>query len=107
MCDAVIYDSLYRGPWGHAPARLCLECWLGQWEQMVQRMQAGGDWTGIDAALSLLCAGYSLRQTAGILGRARKTLVRSLRRALHSFEALPEWFVLRLERRSGEVRDVR
>lgn len=98
VCRQKIRDPLYRGPMGHAPRALCLECWLGQWQQMLDRMHAGGNWSRIDAALSLMCAGFSLRQTAGILGQARKTLLRTLRRELHSYEQLPDWFIERLAR---------
>ncbi len=109
VCRQKIRDPLYRGPVGHAPRALCLECWLGQWQQMLDRMHAGRNWSRIDAALALMCAGFSLRQTAGILGQARKTLLRTLRRELHSYEELPHWFIERLarrDRRQWEVQNV-
>lgn len=105
QCHTPVGDGHYRGPEGHAPRYICLECWLGQWEQITQRMHRGGDWRQTDTLLSLLAAGYSLTGAAAVIGRDRKTLRDRLRRTLRSFDDLPDWFIRRLgaldERRKG------
>ncbi len=105
MCGLQYGDPLYRGPFGHAPGRLCLDCWSAHWEAQLTRMHTGGPVRRAEEALALLCQGYTYRETAEILSVAPSSIRRQIRQLARSWQDLPEWFRLRIRRRE-EARHV-
>ena len=96
VCGAAVGDGWYRGPRGHAPHRLCLECWAAHWDDAARRMRAGRDWTQTDTALALLCAGLTYAEAAAALGRSGSWLRLRLRQQIRTWDDVPEWFRERL-----------
>jgi hypothetical protein len=98
-CGEGYGDPLYHGPAGHAPAQLCLDCWLGSWDRQVRRMHCGGPLDRHEEALALLCEGYTYRQAGDRLEVTASTVRRWVRWIGRTRRELPEWFRRRLEQR--------
>ena len=91
LCCRSYGDPHYHGPPGHAPQCLCLDCWGDEWAAIQARMLNGGDWTALDSALWLICAGFTRQQAAGIIGVARRTLYRWIRVLKMTPHKTPQW----------------
>jgi len=90
-CKREYGDPHYHGPIGHAPQELCFDCWASEWAIMEQVMSRGGNWQQLDAALFLLCQGFTHREAGDILGVGRRTVynwIQALRRRPH---LTPRW----------------
>ena len=94
-CKQYYGDPWYHGPIGHAPQQLCFDCWVNEWDTMNGVMLRGGNWRPLDAALFLLCQGFSHQEAATLIGVRRKTVynwIRTLKRKPH---LAPEWLLER------------
>ena len=98
-CKQEYGDPLYHGPVGHAPQEMCFDCWASEWGAMAQVIARGRAWQPMDAALFLLCQGFSHREAADAIGIHRNTIfgwLRELRRRPH---LTPEWLLERIRSR--------
>lgn len=103
-CGREYGDPLYHGPAGHAPQQLCFDCWASEWGTITAAIARGRDWRPLDAALFLLCQGFSRQEAANLIGVCRKTLycwIRGLRRRP---ELAPDWLVERARMRESARR---
>jgi len=98
-CKRRYGDPLYHGPDGHAPQQMCFDCWASEWGMMDLVMRRGGNWEQLDAALFLLCQGFSHSEAAHVLGVGRKTVFNWVRRLRRRPDLAPEWLIERAERR--------
>ena len=90
-CQRSYGDPHYHGPAGHAPRNLCFDCWAAEWDLIAARMLNGGNWTVLDAALWLVCSGFTRQQAATIVGVARRTLYRWIRALKTNPRKVPQW----------------
>lgn len=100
-CKQEFGDPLYHGPLGHAPQELCFDCWASEWAQMDQVISRGGNWQPRDAALFLLCQGYTHQEAADLIGANRTTVFRWIREIRHCPGLVPEWMFKRADFRRG------
>jgi hypothetical protein len=101
QCRLTYGDGLYHGPAGHAPRTLCLDCWASAWGEYELRIRLGRSWRQLDAALFLLCQGFTHAEAGRILGLRRATVsdwVLELRR--FPWRA-PRWLDMLRDRRCG------
>jgi len=104
-CFRVYGDPLYHGPAGHAPPRVCFDCWTSRWAwtEMLLREERG-DWTRLDAALFFICQGVSREETARRLHISRRTLALWIARLRRNPSKTPEWLRERVARRAWAAR---
>ena len=100
-CKSEYGDPMYHGPMGHAPQELCFDCWASEWGSMVEVICRGGNWRSVDAALFLLCQGFTPREAANLIGIRRKTVYRWIRTLRQRPELTPRWLILRANGRRG------
>ncbi|MBL7134841.1 MAG: helix-turn-helix domain-containing protein [Phycisphaerae bacterium] len=91
LCLGAYGDPHYHGPAGHAPQGLCFDCWAAEWALIQARMLNGGDWTVLDSALWLICAGFTRQQAANIIGVARRTIYRWICALRRNPRKTPQW----------------
>jgi len=91
LCLRSYGDPLYHGPAGHAPQGLCFDCWAAEWALIQAGMLNTGDWTTLDSALWLICAGFTRQQAANIIGVARRTIYRWIRALRKDPRKIPPW----------------
>jgi len=90
-CRRTYGDPMYHGPAGHAPHALCFDCWASEWGVMNILIYRGRDWRPSDAALFLLCQGFSHQEAGDILGVARATVFHWVRQVRQHPETAPDW----------------
>ena len=100
-CKQVYGDPLYHGPVGHAPQELCFDCWASEWGSMLQVISRGGNWQQFDAALFLLCQGFSHQEAAQLIGVRRKTIYNWIRTLRRRPVLAPDWLTDRACRQEG------
>jgi len=100
-CKQAFGDPMYHGPVGHAPQELCFDCWASEWGQMGQVISRGGNWQPMDAALFLLCQGFSHQQAADMIGANRSTVFRWIREIRRCPALMPDWMFKRADLRRG------
>lgn len=84
-CGRYYGDPLY------ATGEVCLDCRLAEWIRERRIAWQEGDWSLLDAALMLLCEGFTERDAASMLGVARQT-VRNWMSAMRSgLTKVPLW----------------
>ena len=93
QCKREYGDPWYHGPIGHAPQRLCFDCWASEWAMMNQVMARGGNWQQLDAALFLLCQGFTHQEAGDLIGVTRRTLVGWIRELRRRPTLTPEWLI--------------
>jgi len=93
QCKKEFGDPWYHGPIGHAPQRLCFECWATEWAMMDQVRSRGGNWQQLDSALFLLCQGFTHREAAELIGVSRNTVQHWIRHLRQRPEQTPEWLI--------------
>lgn len=66
--ETIVRDPHYHGPRGHAPQKVCLDCYADAWESPdnIKNRQL--------AAIILLGEGYSRQQAGEIVGRSLRTI---------------------------------
>ena len=100
-CKQAFGDPLYHGPIGHAPQELCFDCWASEWAQMDNVISRGGNWQPMDAALFLLCQGFTHQEAADMIGVNRSSIFRWIREIRRCPGLLPEWVLKRADFRRG------
>ncbi len=100
-CKREYGDPMYHGPIGHAPQQLCLDCWLDEWDTMSLVMTRGGNWEQLDAALFLLCRGFTHQEAANMIGVSRNTVCNYVRKLRQRPELTPEWLIDRVQSRGS------
>ncbi len=94
-CGQEFGDPMYHGPAGHAPQTLCFDCWASEWGQMQMVMARGGRWETFDAALFLLCQGFTHQEAADALGVCRDTVCNWIRMLRRRPDLTPDWLLER------------
>ena len=92
-CHQEYGDPLYHGPLGHAPQDLCFDCWASEWGGIIQVMMRGGDWRQLDAALFLLCQGFSHHEAAQVIGVCRNTVWNWIQKLRQKPDLTPQWLI--------------
>jgi len=90
-CGREYGDPLYHGPSPHAPARLCLDCWVANWAEFEARIFKDCDWTVLDEALWLICQGFTQAEAADFIGRHRNTISHWIQRMRKFSHLIPDW----------------
>jgi hypothetical protein len=103
-CKREYGDPWYHGPIGHAPQQLCFDCWAAEWDTMSLVMSRGGNWQQLDAALYLLCQGFSHREAADLIGVSRNTVCNYVRKLRQRPELTPDWLIDRAQCRESTRR---
>ncbi|HUU58025.1 MAG TPA: hypothetical protein VMZ50_00665 [Phycisphaerae bacterium] len=67
-CGEHVGDSLYVGPWGHAPQNVCFTCWVNTFEEF------RASWPREVIALWLIANGYTRTEAARKVGVSGRTL---------------------------------
>jgi len=91
QCHRQYGDPLYHGPAPHAPANLCLDCWVANWAEFEARIFKDREWTVLDEALWLICQGFTHSEAAGLVGRHPKTLGYWLQKMRKFSHLIPDW----------------
>jgi len=100
-CKREYGDPLYHGPLGHAPQELCFDCWAEEWATMAAVISRGGRWRAMDAALFLLCQGFTHQEAANLIGVCRKTLYNWIRTLRRRPTLTPQWLIERARSRAA------
>lgn len=100
-CKRVYGDPLYHGPVGHAPQQMCFDCWASDWGEMELVISRGGAWEPLDAALFLLCQGFSHQEAADLIGVHRNTIFGWIRELRQRPESTPDWLLARARARQA------
>ncbi|MGB2820024.1 MAG: helix-turn-helix domain-containing protein [Phycisphaerae bacterium] len=95
-CKRVYGDPMYHGPIGHAPQELCFDCWASEWDAMTLVMSRGGNWQQLDAALFLICQGFTHKEAADAIGVCRNTVWSWVRTLRQRPGLAPEWLIDRV-----------
>lgn len=103
-CRRVYGDGLYHGPAGHAPQVLCFDCWASAWGEYEQRIALGRSWRQLDAALFLICQGFTHAEAGRMLGLHYKTVENWVRGVRRRPSSLPDWLTDFQARRVGPPR---
>ena len=90
-CKCWYGDPLYHGPVGHAPQELCFDCWASEWGEIALAIEREADWRSRDAALLLLCRGFTQQEAAAAIGAGRSTLYGWLQDLRRHPEQTPHW----------------
>lgn len=101
QCRQEYGDPLYHGPFGHAPQELCFDCWATEWAIMEIRMSSGGRWELMDAALFLICQGFTQQEAAHVIGASPRTIHNWIRSLRQRPEDVPLWLLERVRARRG------
>lgn len=103
-CKSDYGDPLYHGPVGHAPQELCFDCWASEWGSMEVVIARGGSWQPLDAALFLLCQGFSHQEAANLIGVHRNTIFGWIRELRQHPGLTPRWLIDRARSRKAMAR---
>jgi len=103
-CKQRYGDPLYTGPAGHAPQGMCFDCWASEWGMMAQVIAQGGDWQPLDAALFLLCQGFTHQEAADVIGVGRKTVYNWIRMLRRRPGLTPDWLLICAREREARRR---
>ena len=92
-CGREYGDPLYHGPWPHAPATVCFDCWVDEWAVICFQYSIGRDPSGLDQALWLISRGCTQSKAAELIHVHRNTIGNWLRRLRSRPWSIPDWLV--------------
>ena len=83
---------------------MCFDCWASEWGLMAVVIAQCGEWRHLDAALFLLCQGFTQQEAADVIGVRRSAVCHWVRHLRRRPEDVPEW-LLRVRAGRGVTED--
>jgi len=90
-CRRTYGDPMYHGPAGHAPHALCFDCWASEWGVYEALIARGRRWRQLDAALFLLCQGFTYAEAGRVLGTTHDSVLHWIGYLRRYPGELPDW----------------